>query len=386
MLRFACRNLFRRPIRLLLAGSGIAVSVAVWIVLSAFGDGYRQALGGELQRAGMQMMLVPLGCPYDAAARVLQGRSLDISLPADAVDAVRADPDVAVAAPLLMAAMPRPSEGRTDLWVGLDRSALALKPWWRARRGRDWFDATNGVILGAETAAIELREPGDALHCPGIGATFRVEGVLERGGTADDALFFIPLATAQRTFHQEGRVTAVAIRLRDPARIREVAARLQRIPGAQVVTMTEMMGTFLNLVGTVRTLMLALAVVAMSTGVLGIFNTLLAAVVERTRELCLLRALGASRGQVFGLMTLEAAMLGAGGATAGVLLAFAVGHLVESLVKSYVPLPPAGSLVQIGPGLVARTLVLAALAGWVAALYPAWRASRLPPALPSGTP
>lgn len=386
MLRFACRNLFRRPIRLLLAGSGIAVSVAVWIVLGAFGDGYRRALGGELQRAGVQMMLVPLGCPYDAAARVLQGRSLELSLPAGAVESVRADPDVAVAAPMLMAAVPRPDEGRTDLWVGLDRSALALKPWWRAREGRDWFTADDGVVLGAEAAAVELRAPGDALHSPEARMTFRVEGVLERGGTADDALFFIPLATAQRVFHQEGRVTAVAIRLRDPARIREVAARLQQVPGAQVVTMTEMMGTFLNLVGTVRTLMLALALVAVSAGMLGIFNTLLAAVVERTRELCLLRALGASRGQVLGLMGLEAALLGTGGGVAGVVLAFAVGHLVESLVKSFVPLPPAGSLVQIGPGLVARTLGLAALAAVAAALYPAWRASRLPPALPSGTP
>ena len=91
---------------------------------------------------GMQLMIVPLGCPYDAAARVLKGtlaggRSAgpDPGLPAAALAAARRDPEVAVAAPLLIAAVPRPAEGRTDMWVGLDRSALALKPWWQLTAG-----------------------------------------------------------------------------------------------------------------------------------------------------------------------------------------------------------------------------------------------------------
>jgi hypothetical protein len=76
----------------------------------------------------------------------------------------------------------------------------------------------------------------------------RVAGVLERSGTSDDNLFFVPLNTAQRMFQQPERLTAIAIRLRDPALLQAAAQRLQRIPGAQVVTLTEMMGTFLSLV------------------------------------------------------------------------------------------------------------------------------------------
>ena len=48
-------------------------------------------------------------------------------------------------------------------------------------------------------------------------------GILKRSGTSDDNLFFLPLATAQRMFQQTGRLTAIAIRLRDPALLREAS-------------------------------------------------------------------------------------------------------------------------------------------------------------------
>src|SRR2546430_6677801 len=83
----------------------------------------------------LQIMLVPLGCPYDAAARVLKGKTLENSLPESALAEARRDPAVAVAAPLLMVALPRPGEGRADMWVGLDEAALGLQPWWPATTG-----------------------------------------------------------------------------------------------------------------------------------------------------------------------------------------------------------------------------------------------------------
>lgn len=381
MLRLAFRNLVRRPLRLLLTIGGVALSVAVWLSLMGMGDGYRSGLRAELDRAGVQLMLVPLGCPYDAAARVLKGRTLETSLPGSALDVVRADPAVAVAAPLLIAAVPRLSENRTDLWVGLDEASLLLKPWWEAAAGHAWFATSNGVILGSEAALIELRTPGDLLHSPELSHSFRVEGVLARSGTSDDSLFFIPLSEAQRLFSQDGRLTAVAVRLRDPAQLRVAVERLQQIPGAQVVTMTEMMGTFLRLLGTVRTLLLALTSVACAVGVLGVLNTLLAAVVERTPELCLLRAIGASRLQIMGLITLEALILVGTGGACGLLLAVLGGQGLEGLVKPFLPLAPVDSLMEIRSERLAQCLAASVLAALLTAAYPAWCAGRLPPAL-----
>jgi putative ABC transport system permease protein len=385
MIALAWRNLARRRLRSLLTLGGLSLAVAVMACLLSFSQGYQAGLARELDRMGVQLMIVPLGCPYDAAARVLKGRSPEASLPLSALAGARRDPDVAVAAPLLMAAVARPEEGRTDLWVGLDRTALALKSWWKLTPGSHWFAKADEVILGAEAAETELRSPGDPFYLPvaanpTAGRSLRVAGVLERSGTSDDSLFFLPLATAQALFGRPDRLSAIAIRLKDPTRGPEVAERLQRLPGVQVVTLTEMMGTFLNLVGSVRTLVLAIGLLAVAISALSVFNTMLAAVLERTTELGVLRAIGASRLAVFRLVAFETLLLSLGGGLLGLLLAAGGGRWVEAAVKGLVPLAPSDSLLVLTGDVAARCLMLAVTAGIVAGCYPAWRASRLAPA------
>ncbi len=380
LLTLAARNLTRRPGRTVLTVTGLAAALGTLAILSALGDGYQRSLRTLLEQTGWQLMLVPLGCPYDAAARVLQGEPVENSLPEIALEQVRRDPAVAVAAPMLLAAIPRPDEARTDLWVGLDRSALALKPWWRAAAGAAWFAHSNSVILGSEAALAELRSPGDRLHCPEARATFEVAGVLARSGTSDDSLFFLPLATAQQVFGQPGRLSAIALRLRDPAALSAASRRLQAIPGAQVVTLTEVTGVFVNLVGTVRALMLGISIVALTAGVLSAFNTLLASVLERTGELTLLRALGASRTHLLALLGTEALLLTTLAAALGVAGAGLGGPWVERLIRPLVPLTPPAVWAGLSPAVVGQCLAAGAGAGLLAVLYPAWRAARLAPA------
>jgi len=380
MLLLAFRNLCRRPLRSTLAVSGLAMAIAVLTCLWAFGHGYERALGTELDRMGMQMMLVPLGCPYDAAARVLKGKALENSLPYSVLDQARRDAAVAVAAPLFMAAVPNPQAGRTDMWVGLDEAALELKPWWKAKAGSRWFTAEDSVILGCDAAEVEMRAPGDLFFSPETGQKLRVAGVLERSGTSDDSLFFVPLKTAQKMFGQSNRLTAVAVRLRDPALMREATQRLQSIPGAQVVTITEMLGTFLNLVGSVRTLLISVALVAVAISVLSVFNTLLAAVVERTKELAVMRAVGASKVQVFGLIALEALLLTGVGTMCGIVVAIAAGPGIERVVKEFIPMAPVATLIQPTVRILLGAISLGTLVGLLSGLYPAWRAGQLQPA------
>jgi putative ABC transport system permease protein len=265
--------------------------------------------------------------------------------------------------------------------VGLDESALQLKPWWKMRSGQRWFGSSNEIILGADAAALELREPGDKFYSPEVRREFRVAGVLARSGTGDDSAMFVPLGVAQEMFAQPGRLTAVAIRLHDPALMRETATRLQKIPGAQVVTMTEMMGTFLNLLGAVRTLVLAIASIAIAVSALTVFNTLLGAVLERTRELATMRAIGASRLQIFALLAGESLLLTGIGAAIGTGLAFVLGPLIEAGVKGWIPFAPSGTLLVISAEALLRCALLALCVGGLAAIYPAWRAARLQPAL-----
>lgn len=89
MLLLAIRNLSRRKLRTALTLFGVSIAVMTLASLLAFGEGYQRGLRRELDGMGIQMMLVPLGCPYDAAARVLKGRALEFSLPQSALAAAK---------------------------------------------------------------------------------------------------------------------------------------------------------------------------------------------------------------------------------------------------------------------------------------------------------
>jgi putative ABC transport system permease protein len=381
MISLIVNNLLRRPIRTSLTIGGVAMATAVLVCMLGFGTGYERSLRTELTRTGVQMMLVPLGCPYDAAARVLKNQTLESSLPASALEIARNDQAVAVAAPLLLAALPRQNDRRTDLWVGLDEAALSLKPWWHAQQGDAWFRGSNDIILGADAALLEMRSSGDKLYSPEMRRKSRVAGILKRSGTSDDSAFFVPLATAQSMFARDGRITAVALRLKDPVMMRDAAPRLQRIPGAQAVTMTEMMGTFLNLIGAVRTLVAAISIIALVVSALAVLNTMLASVVERTNEFAVMRAIGASRVHVFALLIAESVLLTTCGAIAGAGVAVGGGRFIEPLAKGILPFAPVETLLAISGTAVVVPMLAACVLGVIAAIYPAWRAARLAPAL-----
>jgi putative ABC transport system permease protein len=281
---------------------------------------------------------------------------------------------------MLIAALPRQNERRVDVWVGLDEAALQLRPWWNVNSGNAWFASANDAILGADAAALEMRVANDKLFSPETKREFRVTGILERSGTTDDSAFFVPLATAQEMFGQMGRLTAIAIRLKDPARTTETVNRLQEIRGAQAVTMTEMMGTFARLVGMVRTLVLSIVAIVVTVSALTVFNTLLASVVERTNEFALMRAMGASRSQIFLLLLGEALLLTTTGLAIGITLAFALGPRIEAIATGWIPFAPTRELLAISGPAILRGCPAALGAGLLAALYPAWLAARMRPA------
>ena len=378
MLRLVFTTISRRPLRTSLTIFGVAIAIAVLALIENVGDSYKQQLTKELNTMGIHLMLVPLGCPYDAAARVLKGNRLETSLPEEALAAAKQDPSIEIAAPLLIAAVPRPEQGRTDMFVGLDESGMALKRWWRAEAGADRFNSTNSIILGADAAATELRSPGDPLYSPETHRNFTVAGVLRRSGTSDDSLFFVPLATAQEMFHSERRLTAIAVRLHDPTQISAATARLREIPGVQVVTLTEMMGTFLNILGTVRTLLRSVAWVALCASILGISNTLLMSVAERAFEFSLFRALGASRPQLFLVVSLEALMLTLSGVLIGLLLTFVFGPL--QLFARNLPFHISNHSTVFSLAVVLNSLLLGILIALLSSFFPAWRAASANPA------
>lgn len=373
------KNLWRRKFRSTLTAASLAAATAVLFSLLAFNNGYQRALQSQLDRMGAHLLVVPVGCPYEAASLILKGGQVMNTLPAQALVQIRSQPEVDVAAPLFMAAIPRPEEGRTDVWCGIDGDMRRLKQYWRLSPGSHLPTAPNGILMGAEAAATEQRAPGDLFFSEKTNREFKVAGVLERTGTGDDGFFFIPLATAQRMFGKPGELTAVAIRLKDPTRITAVARRLSHIRGAEVVTVSELMGAMLNLVGAARFLLLCIVAIAVTIAALGVLNTMLAAVLERTAEIGVLRAVGASRVDVFGAVWTEGALLALIGGAAGIGIALATGHAIEAMVRRLMPLAPKGSVLAPDPALAFGCLIFVGAVGALAGIYPALRAASLSP-------
>jgi putative ABC transport system permease protein len=373
------KNLWRRKLRSALTAASLAAATAVLFSLLAFNSGYQRALQSQLDRMGAHLLVVPVGCPYEAASLILKGGQVTNTLPAPALAQIRSQPEVAVAAPLFMAAIPRPEEGRTDVWCGINTEMRRLKQYWRLSPGSRLPAAPNEILLGGEAANTEQRAPGDLFFSERTNREFKVAGVLERTGTGDDGFFFIPLATAQRMFGKPGQLTAVAIRLKDPTRIAAVARRLSHIRGAEVVTVSELMGAMLNLVGAARFLLLCIVAIAVTIAALGVLNTMSAAVLERTTEIGVLRAVGASRVDVFGAVWTEGALLALIGGAAGIGFALAAGHAIETVVRRLMPLAPAGSVLAPDPVMAIGCLVFVGAIGALAGIYPALRAATLSP-------
>ena len=116
------------------------------------------------------------------------------------------------------------------------------------------------------------------------------------------------------------------------------------------------------------------SLLAVLVGVLGVMNTMLMTVFERTQEICILLAIGWKRSRIMRMILWESALLGFLGGVAGVLVGF-VG------VKLLVTAPAIRGLLEpdLNPRLLVTAVAISFAVGVISGLYPAWRSSRLMP-------
>lgn len=378
----ALRNLRLRPARTLLTILSVAVAVAVLFSLLMFNTGYRRALHNQLQQMGVHLMVVPIGCPFEAASLVLEGGKIENYLDDGAVEKIAAMEGVQIAAPQLMHAVVRPEDGRTDIYLGVDRRTFELKNWWRLQKTDQApteavFPQKNSLMLGYDAALIEKREEiGEKIWVPEIESEFVVSGFLEPTGTQDDGFFYIPLETAQEKFGLHNKITAVQVRLTDPTRAAEVADALEAaFPNAEIVRMEELLGSMTALMGSAQALIFAIVLVVVVISAVGVLNTVLMSVFERTREIGILRATGAGRLDVFSLVWMETLLMAVVGGVSGLALAGIGAPLAEKVIRQFVPMVGKESVLVFEP----KTAVICMLAvlgiAVVAGGYPALRAA-----------
>jgi putative ABC transport system permease protein len=383
MLSIIRANLLRRKMRNGVTAAGVAVAVAALFSVLAFQRGYQDGLRGELDRLGAHVLVVPKGCPYDAASIALHGASWPCYLKDDYVDTVRTTPHVSVAAPVFMSAVYDPATGAQTVYCGVDDSIRGLKRHWRV--DGEWPAASGQVLVGSELANDRRWKRGDRVVLPGLESrTATVAGILAPTQGADDLFIYMPLADAQQVFRRPHELTHMLVRLDAPENM-EAAVNVLRGCGAglemNVVPLAHLFNTIQSLVQGTRLLLGAVALVALLAAGAGLSNTILMAVTERTREIGVLRAIGASRGEVFRLIWSETIALCLIGGMAGVALAVAGSRGVEAWLRGRLPFAPHGTLVNADVGVGLACLAGAVFVGTLAGLLPAWRASLLSPAV-----
>ncbi len=379
-LRLAIQNAMRRKLRTAVTVMGVAIATAALFSLLSFLRGYQAQMRNELDRLGAHILVVPKGCPYDAASIALHGASWPCYLKAEYLARVRATDGVASAAPLLMNAL-YDNEGRQTVYLGADATLLAVKRSWHITG--DFPTREADCLLGATVAQTAHLAIGQTFPLPGLaGHSGRVAGILAPTQGADDAFIYMPLQSAQNLFARPQQLTHILVRLTDPNQMNAVVAGLQSCEAGMdmnIVPLSHLFRAIQNLVSSTRTLLLCVLCVALLVAGAGVSNTILMAVAERTREIGLMRAVGASRADIFALVWLEAVGTCVMGGIVGVLAATAGAGGVEAWLRARLPFAPAGTLLAPEGSVAVWCVAGAVILGSVSGLLPAWRAARLSP-------
>jgi len=352
------RNLWRRRTRTVLTLLGIGVSIAAVVALGGIAEGMLGAFGVMMRDSKTDLFAAEAGIDADFSA---------IDERVGARIAARSDVD-AVSGMFWTGAS---TEEMPMLIVyGYHPRELAIRRY-RIVEGQP-LTARRQVIVGRMTAERIGLEVGDTLRL--LESSFRVAGIYETGTAFEDAGVVIGLREAQAVTGKPRQVQFYLISLRDPGKAETVKAELAAAFPDIDFSLTSELGEAMSDFRVLQEMADQISFLAVLIGAVGMLNTMLMTVLERTREIGVLRAVGWSRPRILGMILKESLVLGAVGGACGIPLGVGLGGLI-GLAGIW-----GGAL---GPIYTAQSLVQAVLvgllAGVVGGLYPGWRATRMQP-------
>jgi putative ABC transport system permease protein len=395
LIRIALRNVLRNRRRSLITFAAIFLSIVATMSL-------RGLVNGMVAAMQSAVVLGQTGALQVHRAGYLKstgGSSLDLDLPADAafLDSIRAVPGVrAVSARIAFGGMVNANDttspalftafdpvGELGVCPQRDRIATEGRAFTAAEREAAVLTPelvrTLGIRLGQKAALLTNDKEGSL-----SALDLAVVGVYGQPGLPlpERKIGFVPLAMAQELLHMQGRATEIIVAVADLKALDSIKAAVARAVGAdyEVSTWSELVPFLKDAVTSWRFMSNLFTGIFLVVALLGIVNTMLMSVLERTREIGTMMALGVRRRSIVALFLLEAALLGCLSGLAGASLGSA---LVFRIGKAGLHLRMGTSTLHVHPyvdlGFFVVALALAAAGAVLAALWPALRASRLRP-------
>ena len=391
--RLASQAIRRYPLRTSMLLLAVSIGVAAVVLLTGVGESARRYVTGEFAALGTHLVVVLPGKAETAgvggAAAVIGATTRDLTL--DDAMAIERSARVARVAPLVVGsgnASWRAREREVTV-VGTTAEMLDIQHW-TLQLGRflpeiDMDVATPVCVMGSVVRDEFFGTTNPLGQWLRIGDTrCRVIGVLTQGGITGpfntDELVVLPVASAQQLFNTPGvfRIFAEAVsqEAMEPARrdiINIVKARHQGEEDITVVTQDAVLSTFESIFDMITMGLAGIAGISLLVAGVLIMNVMLVAVSQRTKEIGLLRALGAKQRHITTLFLTEAAFLSFLGALVGLIL----GNVGSTLMSAVFPFldftaPTWAMVAAVG---------IAVISGMLFSILPARRAARLDPVL-----
>ena len=387
---FALASLAFSRVRTLLMLLAMSIGVAAVVVLTAIGNGARHYVVDQFSSLGTNLVIVVPGRAETAggAATTLVGETpRDLTLD-DARSLLRGDA-LRRMAPFNLGEIAVSYRGR-ERQAPLLGSTAALLPIHHLEMARGSFLPEEDMeiarpvcVLGA-TISRELfgrQNPlGEMVRLGGFRC--RVIGVLASQGRSlghdTEELVVVPVAFAQMLLNTEG-LFRILVEARDPESIPRLKAFIldtiaRRHYGEEditIVTQDSVLATFERILGALTLSVAGIAAISLIVAGILIMNVMLMAVAQRTGEIGLCKAIGASRRQIMVLLVTEALLLSAVGGLLGLAIGLAGSRLARSLYPELSAGPPSWAMVA--------ALGTALATGLIFSLLPARRAARLDP-------
>jgi len=362
------RNLRARPIRSVLTLLGIVVSTASMVLFLSFGEGLRKALGAELSSVGPAILVVAEGAEaFSAGYPELRPETVrQIQLVASEIGITRVIPTAIFArggfdpaSSFVFQGLPQGATAK-DLYPNVNLASGSLQTGQR------------GAVVGGGIAERNNLSLGKTLRLsPQI--SLEVVGVLERSGGIADSFIYVPIEAIHAVLNTQN-YSSILVSIDPAQKAEEVAKALEaRIEGIDAQTTGDVMRFAERAVRISDLVRFGISLVALIVGGLLVANTVMMSVYERIREFGLMRALGAKRGFIFGLVLLEALLL----SVVGGLLGLALGQAASGLVNWYTGREVGLALSAVTFRLASFALLVAVVLGLLAGFLPARTASRI---------
>jgi putative ABC transport system permease protein len=360
MNRLVLGNLLHRPLRSSI--SILAVAIEVTMILSIVGIMVGIIQGSRTQTNGIGADLI-VRPPNQTFLVGVSGAPA----PAKIADVLRKLPHVAVASPVIQQISTQTAV--ETIW-GIDYESFnALRPFVFLSGGP--FQGPNDVLVDDFFArGGKGYRVGDSI--PILNHTFRICGIVEHGKGGRK---FLPIKTLGALLGAENNATLFYVKTDNPDNEALVKQEVQAVPGLsayQVQTVQEVLSMLTpeHLPGFNIALHIVISI-AVVVGFLVIFQAMYTAVLERTREIGILKSLGASRIYIVNLVLRETAFL----SLVGILLGIGAAFLIKAGMSARLPTQP----FPISTGWIVATVLIALGGALVGAMYPALKAARKDP-------